>query len=358
MASPRIALDVMGGDDAPGAILEGALAACAGAGSARLAPERILLVGDRARMEAGLAERGGNPGFELEHATQVVEMGDSPAQALRAKPDNSIARCVKAVREGRAAAVVGMGNTGACVGAATLGLGTIPGVRRPGIAVTLALTGEPLTILDMGANIAPKPDHLYQYGAMGSTYATGCLGQANPRVGLLNVGEEKGKGTDLLKEAYELLEGSRLCFVGNVEGGDIFRGVCDVVVTDGFTGNVILKLLEQFAAFFMGKIVAELARGGAGPAGGALRKLEASIDYKSYGGALLLGVNGVVVIGHGRSDAKAVANALAQAARAVDAGVPARIERGLAPEATGAAGTARGTARDSSAGGCTLRPDP
>ena len=330
MAGSLIALDVMGGDDAPEATILGALAACSRQGRWHVPAERLLLVGDKPRMEALLRQHGGDPGFHLEHASQVIEMGDSPAQALRAKPDSSIARCVQAVREKRASALVGMGNTGACVGAATLGLGTIPGVRRPGIAVTLDLTGKPITILDMGANIAPKPDHLAQYGAMGSVYAQDCLGQARPRVGLLNVGEEKGKGTDLLKEAFELLETSGVEFVGNVEGGDIFRGVCDVVVTDGFTGNVILKLLEQFATFFMGKIVGELKKADGAASDEALAKLKASIDYKSYGGALLLGVNGVVIIGHGRSDEKAIANAIAQALRAVDARVTEHIERGLA----------------------------
>lgn len=332
MAGTLIALDVMGGDDAPEATLKGALAACAGQGALRVEPERVLLVGDEPRMRKLLVELGGDPGFQFQHASQVIEMGDSPAQALRAKPDSSIGRCVQAVREGRASAVVGMGNTGACVGAATLGLGTIPGVRRPGIAVTLNLTGQPVTIIDMGANIAPKADHLLQYGAMGSVYARACLGQENPRVGLLNVGEEKGKGTDLLKEAHDLLEASGLTFAGNVEGGDIFRGVCDIVVTDGFTGNVILKLLEQFAAMMMAKVVGELKKSGLPSAqlGGALSGLKAVIDYQSYGGALLLGVNGVVIIGHGRSDERAVANAIAQAVRAADARVPEKIERGLA----------------------------
>lgn len=330
MAGSLIALDVMGGDDAPEATLKGALKACSSRAEVRVAPERLLLVGDRPRMEALLRELGGDPGFQFQHASQVVEMHESPAQALRAKPDSSIGRCVQAVREGRASAVVGMGNTGACVGAATLGLGTIPGVRRPGIAVTLDLTGKPVTILDMGANIAPKPDHLLQYGAMGSVYAQSCLGQERPRVGLLNVGEEKGKGTDLLKEAHELLEASGLEFVGNVEGGDIFRGVCDVVVTDGFTGNVMLKLLEQFAAFFMGKILGELKRSGANLNGASLKNLQEVIDYSSYGGALLLGVNGVVIIGHGRSDERAVANAIVQAVLASDARVTEHIERGLA----------------------------
>lgn len=330
MAGSLIALDVMGGDDAPAATLKGALAACSSKGALRVPPERMLLVGDEPRMQKLLGELGGDPGFQFQHATQVIEMGESPAQALRAKPDNSIMRCVQAVRDGRASAVVGMGNTGACVGAATLGLGTIPGVRRPGIAVTLDLTGQPVTIIDMGANIAPKADHLLQYGAMGSVYARACLGQEKPRVGLLNVGEEKGKGTELLKEAHELLETSGLDFVGNVEGSDIFRGVCDIVVTDGFTGNVILKLLEQFAAMMMAKVVGELKRSGTSLAPDALNGLKGVIDYQSYGGALLLGVNGVVIIGHGRSDERAVANAIAQAVRAADARVPENIERGLA----------------------------
>jgi glycerol-3-phosphate acyltransferase PlsX len=164
---------------------------------------------------------------------------------------------------------------------------------------------------------------------MASVYMQDVLGVARPRVGLLNVGEEKGKGTDVLKEAHELLEASGIAFVGNVEGGDIFRNVCDVVVTDGFTGNVILKLLEQFASFLMGKILGELSRSQS-ISTEALGKLKHTIDYASYGGALLLGVNGVVVIGHGRSDEKAVANAIVLAAKAVDARVNEHIERGLA----------------------------
>jgi len=330
MTGTMIALDVMGGDDAPNATIKGALAACAATGPMRIAPERLLLVGDQARIEALLDELGGNPGFEVLHASQVIEMSDAPAQALRSKPDSSISRCVGAVKGGQAGAVVSMGNTGAMVGGATLGLGTLAGVRRPGIAVTLELTGKPVTLLDMGANISPKPDHLYQYGAMGSVYMKSCLGLKKPRVGLLNVGEEKGKGTDLLKEAFELFEQSDLDFVGNVEGGDIFQNRCDVVVTDGFTGNVMLKLLEQFSVFFMGRILGELQKHGAAWGGDALRTLKRSIDYSTYGGALLLGVNGVVIIGHGRSDETAVANAVALACRAIDARVNEHIERGLA----------------------------
>ena len=326
----------MGGDNAPGAIVRGALSACSALGRTRIAPERLTLVGDLALIEPLLQEAGGNPGFELEHASEVIEMGESPSKALRSKKDSSILRCVAAVAEGRAGSIVSMGNTGACVGAATLKLGTLPGVHRPGIAVTLELTGDPVTIVDMGANVAPQARHLLQYGAMASIYMRDCLGVRQPRIGLLNVGEEKGKGTDLLKEAHQLLEQSGLTFEGNVEGSDIFRNVCDVVVTDGFTGNVILKLLEQFASFLLKLVTAELSEHGADWGPNALAKVRRTIDYSTYGGALLLGVNGVVIIGHGRSDENAVSNAIALACRALDAGVNDHIQQGL----TGSPGAA------------------
>ena len=329
MTQPKIALDVMGGDQAPQATLDGALASLSAERERPLAAERIVLVGDLPAMEAHLADRGGNPGFELIASTDVIEMGESPGKALRAKPGASINLAVRAVREGRAGAVVSMGNTGACVGAATLGLGTLEGVRRPGIAVTLRLTGQPLTLIDMGANIAPKAQHLLQYGVMGSVYMRDCLGVEDPRVGLLNVGEEPGKGTDLLKETYPLLEEAPVRFVGNVEGGDLFAGACDVVVTDGFTGNVVLKLLEHFSGFLLGLVMGELKAHEATWGAESLAHVRRAIDYSSYGGALLLGVGGVTVIGHGRSDANAVANALDLAARAMDAGVNAHIEQGM-----------------------------
>ncbi|QDU67528.1 phosphate acyltransferase [Engelhardtia mirabilis] len=330
MTDARIALDAMGGDEAPEVILRGAVRACSSHVAAPLAPERILLVGDRARIESGLNEMGGNPGFSIRHASEVIEMGDSPATALRSKPDSSIGGCVAAVRSGEAASVVSMGNTGAVVGASTIGLGTLEGVRRPAIAVTIELTGRPLTLLDMGANVAPKPEHLLQFGLMGATYAQHGLGVGSPRVGLLNIGEESGKGTDLLKEAYGLLASSGLEFVGNVEPGELFIDRADVLVTDGFTGNIVLKLMEGFAGFLFGLMRRELSEHHAAWGGEALGRLKRQIDYSEYGGALLLGVRGVVVIGHGRSDESAVANALAVAARTVDAGVNALIVKGIA----------------------------
>ncbi len=329
MLQHRIALDVMGGDRAPDAILRGALAACSPLGKLRMAAERILLVGDEEAARERLAGLGGDPGFAFRHSTQVIGMGESPATALRSKPDSSIASMIAALKTGQAGAAVSMGNTGAVVGIATLGLGTLPGVKRPGIAVTIDLTGHPLTIIDMGANAAPKPEHLAQYGVMASVYMRDCLGKPTPRVGLLNIGEEEGKGTDLHKEAHTLLKAAPLAFVGNLEGNDLFLNKADVVVVDGFTGNVVLKLMEGFAAFILGSAITELTRKGVQGALEALAPVRRSVEYSEYGGALLLGVAGVVIIGHGRSDENAVANAIGLAARALDANVNDDIVQGL-----------------------------
>ncbi len=327
--SDRIALDVMGGDHAPEAILAGAVKACGPEGRRQLDPSRVLLVGDEERIRPALAQLGA-PEFEILHASQVIGMDEKPAVALRAKQDSSISRCVGAIKTGAAGALVSMGNTGAVVGASTLGLGTLEGVRRPAIAVTLDLTGtSPVTLLDMGANIAPKPEHLRQYGVMGSIFTRDVLDQDNPRVGLLNIGEEASKGTDLLREAHTLLSSSDVAFVGNLEGGDIFHDRAEVIVTDGFTGNVVLKLLEDFAAFMMQLVMGELTSHGVKWGPEALGKIKKRIDYSEYGGALLLGVAGIVIIGHGRSDATAVNNALHLAARALDKDVNGDIVDGL-----------------------------
>lgn len=323
----RVAVDAMGGDKAPAAVLSGALEAVR---SERIAAERVLLVGDRQAIEAGLAELGGNPGFELRHASQVVAMDESPSAALRAKPDSSIMSSVAAVKAGEAGAFVSMGNTGAVVAASTVGLGTLAGVRRPGIAVTLELGQRPVTFLDMGANIAPKAQHLAHYGVMGSTLLQSVLGIEAPRVGLLNIGGESSKGTGMLKEAFTLLEEGPTNFQGNVEANEIFEGRVDAVVTDGFTGNVVLKLLEGFAGFMLQLVLKELQGHQVTWGPEVLQHLKKKIDYAEYGGALLLGVEGIVVIGHGRSDAQAVANAIALAGRALDKDVNARIVRGVA----------------------------
>ena len=319
----------MGGDNAPGALLEGAVLATQRETGA-IDPGRILLVGDEVAIGAWFEANGGNPGFPVQHASEVIEMDESPSKALRAKRDSSIGGCVKAVRAGDASALVCMGNTGACVGASTLGLGTLEGVRRPGIAITLRMTGDPVTMLDMGANIASKPEHLLQYGIMGSVFMRDMFGVEEARVGLLNIGEEPSKGTDLCKESHGLLSESGLNFVGNVEGPDIFRSAADVVVTDGYTGNIALKLMEGLSGFLMKVVVREIQAHKADWSGEVLGALQRNTDYAEYGGALLLGVNGTVVIGHGRSDGIAVSNALDLAARALKADVNTHIVEGCA----------------------------
>jgi phosphate acyltransferase len=326
----RIALDAMGGDHAPEATLRGAIAACA-EGPRRLEPSRVLLVGDEAVVRPKLVELGSRHDFPILHASQVIGMAEPPASALRSKPDSSIAVAVGAVKKGAAGALVSMGNTGAVVGACTLGLGTLEGVRRPAIAVTLSLSGAPVTILDMGANKEAKPQDLVQFASMASVYMRDCIGTAEPRVGLLNIGSEASKGTDLLKEAHQLLSDPsvKLRFVGNVEPNQIFSSVADVVVTDGFTGNVVLKLMEGFSGFLLQLVLGELKAHQAAWTQEALQHISRKVDYSEYGGALLLGVNGVVIKGHGRSDSNAVANALFAAARALDSGVNEHIVAGL-----------------------------
>jgi len=207
-------------------------------------------------------------------------------------------------------------------------------VRRPGIAITIRLTGAPVTFMDMGANIACKPEHLLQYGIMGSVFMRDLFGVSDPRIGLLNIGEEPTKGTDLLKEAHQLLTDSPLNFVGNVEGTHVFGGSCDVVVTDGFTGNIVLKLMEGLSGFLMKLVYKQLMAHEAAFAPELLDSLQRHTDYAEYGGALLLGVNGTVVIGHGRSDAAAVANALRLASRAIAADVDHDIVQGVAASGT------------------------
>ncbi len=319
----------MGGDSAPACNLDGALLAV----DRGVPAERILLVGREEEIRAGLEERGGNPGFEVIHADEVIAMDEKPAVALRAKPGSSIGIATGAVKRGLAGAHVSMGNTGAVVGAATVGLKTLEGVRRPGIAVTVRLTGKPVTILDMGANVVPKAEHLVQYGHMGAVLMRDVVKSERARVALLNIGEESSKGTDLLREAHAALVESDLDFIGNIESNEIFGDSAEVVVTDGYTGNVVLKLMEGFSGFLLGLVGREMAAHGADWAPEMLGTVRKKVDYSEYGGALLLGVRGVVVIGHGRSDAHAVSNAIELAGRALDADVNGKIVQGLSDRA-------------------------
>lgn len=332
--SKIVALDVFGGDKGPDVILGGALKASDPKGEHAIAPARILLVGDEVRIAEGLESLGGNPGFTILHATEVIGMEEKPAAALRAKRNSTIVVGTGAVRAGAAGAFVSMGNTGAVVGAGTLMLRTLDGVRRPAIAVTLELSGKPLTILDMGANIAPTAEDLVAYGVMGSVLQSHVLDIAKPRVGLLNIGEEPSKGTELLKETHGMMAAAPIEFVGNVEGGDLFSGGVDVVVTDGFTGNICLKLMEGMAGFMLGMFSKALNPARDSKEGQAIGALQRKVDYSEYGGALLLGVKGTVVIGHGRSDENAVSNALGLATRALDREVNRDIVAGMAAVAS------------------------
>lgn len=320
---PRIAIDAMGGDHAPKAVVRGAILA------AERSPDlELTLVGPRDVLERELAETNAESSrFEVEHASEVVGMDESPVEALRKKPDSSIRVMTRLVREGRCAGSFSAGNTGAMVAAATMGLGLLPNVKRAGILVTFPLGTKPTVMIDAGANIQCKPLHLYQYALMAAVFTSRVYGVEDPSVGLLNVGEEEQKGTQLVKETRELLTGSSsLRYVGNIEGGDIFQGNCDVVVCDGFVGNIVLKVSEGLSEKLIRTLHKKVSEIDAmidhtGPIHDSLASLESLVDYAEYGGAPLLGVDGNVIIGHGRSDPKAVANAIRTAHEMARSGV-------------------------------------
>ena len=327
--SIRVAVDAMGGDHAPRAVIEGVLLAL------EKVPEvGITLVGDRAAVAPILKELGAaeSDRLSLVHASQVLEMGENPVAGLRAKPDNSISKMLMEVHEGRAAAAFSAGNTGGMVAGATLHLARLKGIKRPGIAVPFPTQeGGLCLVIDVGANIYCKPLHLVHYAHMASAYAGAVLGVKSPRVGILNIGEEEEKGTSLVRETSGLLRESGLNFVGNIEGHAIFKGVADVVVCEGFVGNMILKTTEGLAESVL-RILGGAAKKAAESepaAAHALKQvvggLKARMDYAAYGGAPLLGFEGVVLIGHGRSSAEAVANAVRTAAGFVSKGVNGRI---------------------------------
>lgn len=309
----------MGGDHAPVETVKGAVAAY------RRGVE-VVLVGDREILEAELA------GHDLElpviHAPDVIGMGDDPARALREKPDASISVAARLVASGDADGIVSAGSTGAAMAAAAIRIGRIQGLSRPAVATIFPTAGTPTLVLDAGANIDVSPSQLAQFGVMGSVAAQVLLGVAEPRVALLSIGEEKGKGRDIEKAAYDLMEASPIRFVGNVEGTDLARDRADVIVTDGFTGNVLLKTTEGIARLVTRYIADELANLDS-PVGAeamkAVSKVMAMLDHETYGGAHLLGVSSVVVIAHGSSSGMGIANALAMASEAASSGLPARL---------------------------------
>jgi len=308
----RIALDAMGGDFAPRETVLGALLAA----EARPGHE-ILLVGDGPALEGELRAAGQTvpSNIQIVHASQAVAMDEKPVEAIKKKQDSSIVRAIKLVASGEADAAVSAGNTGAMVAAATIGLRLIPGVRRVGIAISAPAARGYCTIMDIGANLNCKPIHLCQYGIMASVYHATVFHCERPRVGLLNVGEEETKGGPVVREAAALLAHAPVNFVGNAEGRDIFRGEHDVVVCDGFVGNAIVKAVEGYGEMLADILRTAIFRDVWGRLSFNLMRpvllnLERRVDFADYGGGLLLGVEGGVIICHGRSNARAVANAL------------------------------------------------
>jgi len=311
---PRIAVDAMGGDRGPEEIVAGAL----DARSDTLTP---VLFGP-----PGLETHG----LELVEAADVIEMHEKPSEAVRSKPDSSLVATVRAVAEGRADAAVSAGNTGAMLAAGLLELRRLPGVMRPAIAVPIPAKNGPSVLIDAGANADGRPEHLLQFATMGAVFAEEILGIENPVIRLLSIGEEPQKGNQLTLEAHELLAASDLNFAGNTEGRDLLAGAADVVVTDGFTGNVALKLLEGSIRTLLDSLREEITATATGKLGGLLirpaaRRLRHRLDPDTYGGAYLLGLRGLAVIAHGNSSRTAIANAVRLAARGVEHDVVGRL---------------------------------
>ena len=316
----------MGGDDAPRQVVAGAVLA------ARRYPDtRIFLSGLERAIRAELDKAPPcPPNIEILPASQIVEMRDSPVQALREKKDSSIGVGIAKIARKEADAFVSAGNTGAVMAASTLGLGRLEGVQRPGIAVPIMALDHLVVVIDCGANPHCKPSHLVQYGIMAAEFTQDAWEVKNPRVGLLNVGEEAGKGTDTQKEAHDLMKHAGINFVGNVEPKSIFSGECDIIVCDGFVGNILLKTCESLGMKLLNHQRAEIKRKFLRKVGyvlckGAFRTLQHCTDYSEYGGAPLLGVDGAIIISHGRSDAKAIESAIREARSFVGRGVNQKI---------------------------------
>ena len=307
----RIALDSMGGDYAPDEIVAGALE------SIELLEEddELILVGLKEKIESLLPSLNSLKGnISIVQAPDVINMGDVPIESLRKKPKSSIAVLAKLAKRNQTDAVISAGNTGACVAAFQMRMRNLPGVNRPGITVVFPTPEGPVTICDVGANIACKPIHLYQYGAMARVYSKHLLGINNPRVGLMSIGAEDAKGNEIVKKTRELMKSDpKMNFIGNIEGGDIFRGACDVVISDGFVGNVILKLAEGIVDGLFTAIKYELMNEKfrlATKFKPVIVRIYKKYDYNEYGGALLLGVNGTALICHGSSRSRTIKNAI------------------------------------------------
>lgn len=326
----RIALDAMGSDDFPAVEVAAAISAARGG-------HDVILVGAEPRIRPWLRDARGLS-LEIVHASEVIGMDESPVAAARSKRDSSLRRCFDLVEEGKAQAVVSAGNSGAVMATALLTVGRVPGVERPAIATVFPTTTGSSVLLDIGANVDCRPSQLAQFAVMGATYARRVLGLEQPRVALLSNGTEEGKGNEALRETHALLKRSSLAYVGQLEGRDLFAGRADVLVCDGFVGNVVLKSMEGAAEAFLGFMRAEIARSPFGRLGAwllrpSLRALRRRLDYAEYGGAPLLGVAGAVVICHGASSSRAVENAIHVAARLCAQGLVPALAAELARHA-------------------------
>ncbi len=321
----------MGGDHAPRVVIEGAVAAV------KEYKIEVGLVGDEAKIKSLLKKaRYDGSNISIYPAQEVIEMFESAAASVRKKRNSSIVVGVNLVREGQGDAFSSAGNTGAVVCAATLGLGLLPGIERPGIAIVAPTLKGISLIIDVGANIDPKPTQLLQYGIMADAYFRYILNRANPTVGLLNIGEEDVKGTEFIRETHELLKKSSLNFIGNVEGKDLFTGKCDIIICDGFVGNIALKVSESAMEAMQVFLKRHLLSNPLGKLGlvflkTSLSRFKKELDYAEYGGAPLLGVNGVVIIGHGRSNAKAIKNAIRVAKEEVERKFNEKILEAIKP---------------------------
>jgi len=322
----RIVLDAMGGDNAPGEIIQGAYLA-----SSERDDLEIILTGDKTVVDSLLKTRYPALKATVIHAPETIAMAESPAVSIRRKRQSSIVVGLDMLKRKEADAFVSFGNTGAVVCGSILGLRLIKGVERPGIAVIFPTLSGSTLMIDAGANIDAKPRHLLQYALMSEVYSRELLDKENPSVGLLNIGEEEGKGLDFLKETANLLKSNVHNFKGNVEPNDMFSGECDCIVADGHTGNITLKTAEAVISTMKHLFLSQVKKDVFAMAGlflmqRSLEKVRQSMDYAEYGGALLLGVDGVVIIGHGRSRARAVKNAIRVACREVESDVTKEIE--------------------------------
>lgn len=323
-----IAVDAMGGDHAPAEIVKGAFKAAKGSRA------KILLVGDEKAIKRHLPPLFQRRGIEIVHCDDYIRMDESAGTSLRKRDQASLVVAARLVRDGKAQALVSAGNTGALHQIALLEVGRLKGIRRPALAALLPSEGEPVVALDLGANADCKPEYLLQFAYMGDTYSRRIMGVANPRIGLLNIGTELGKGNTLVNQAHELLAKTDLNFIGNVEPNSIFQATVDVVVCDGFVGNMMLKSAEAISEFILKRMKQAATTNARAKLGGlmlrpSLRSLKQDISHSDHGGAILLGLKGIVIKCHGRADRETVCNGIKAAEQALERDVLGRISENL-----------------------------